>query len=154
MNDSYVEQASFSSLLWNQYNTVHFLARECIHSNRLYIKKPHAASHYIRSSAGHTSQLCFFKSVACHAKLSVESEVWWATQDLNLRPLHYQCSALTNWASRPFLNIYIEIKPRNLQWWKDNDHRIIWGYFLFCNRFYFNGFRIRFKNIVISVHIK
>ena len=28
---------------------------------------------------------------------------WWAWENSNLRPLHYQCSALTNWATCPCL---------------------------------------------------
>jgi hypothetical protein len=35
------------------------------------------------------------KQMACHAKLPAGSEVWWAMMDLNHRPRHYQCRALT-----------------------------------------------------------
>ena len=30
------------------------------------------------------------------------SSRWWAWEDLNFRPLPYQSSALTNWATSPF----------------------------------------------------
>ena len=30
---------------------------------------------------------------------------WWARQDSNLGPIHYECTALTSWATGPLLSI-------------------------------------------------
>ena len=48
--------------------------------------------------------------------------LWWATRDLNLRPLPYQRSALTNWASRP----YVRKSSRINSWWSRPDLRLIY----------------------------